>query len=53
MTESIIIIAIVIAVVGLAAGYVYRAKRNGKKCIGCPDSGCGGCGRCGEKNKAK
>ena len=52
MTESIIIIAIVIAVVGLAAGYVYRAKRNGKKCIGCPDSGCGGCCRCGEKNKA-
>ena len=33
MTESIIIVAIVIAIVGLAAGYVWRAKRNGRKCI--------------------
>ena len=52
MTESIVIVAIVVVIVGLAAGYVWRAKRSGKKCIGCPDSGhCGGCCGCGEKNR--
>ena len=25
---------------GLAALYVYKAKKSGKKCIGCPDGGC-------------
>ena len=40
MTESIIIAVVVIAIVGLASFYVYKAKKSGKKCIGCPDSGC-------------
>ncbi len=35
-----IIIGIILALVALAGGYVYRAKKNGKKCIGCP--GCSG-----------
>jgi len=38
MTD-IIIIAVVAVIVGLAAGYVYKAKKSGKKCIGCPE-GC-------------
>lgn len=42
--EDIIIIAIIALVVGLAALYVYKAKKSGKKCIGCPDSGTCGCG---------
>ena len=48
--EDIIVIVILAAVLGLAAWYVIRAKKQGKKCIGCPDSGsCGGsCGSCGE-----
>lgn len=57
--ENIIIIAILVVIVGLAAFYIYKAKKSGKKCIGCPDSGtcgsnkngdsCGcGCG-CNEK----
>ena len=34
-----------------AALYVYRAKKSGKKCIGCPDpgscsGGCAGCSGC-------
>jgi len=49
--QDIIIIAILVLIVGLAAGYIYKAKKSGKKCIGCPDSGscskkdcgCGGC----------
>ena len=43
--ENIIIIAVV-AVTVIAAGlYVYRQKKSGKKCIGCPyaDSCNGGC----------
>ncbi len=39
-----LIIAVLAAVLGLAIWSVYKAKKNGKKCIGCPDSGsCSGC----------
>ena len=43
-----VILALVIAIVGGAAYYIYKAKKSGKKCIGCPDSGscsgnCAGC----------
>ena len=34
-----VIIGIIAMIIILAAIYVYRAKKNGKKCIGCP----GGC----------
>lgn len=44
MTD-IIIIAAVALIVFLAGYYVYRAKKNGKKCIGCPE-----CGSCNSKN---
>ncbi len=37
--ENIIISVVIIAIVGLAALYIYRAKKKGQKCIGCPDSG--------------
>ena len=50
-----IIIAIVAAIVGGAAFYIYKAKKSGKKCIGCPDSAtcsgnCGSCSGCGKQN---
>ena len=43
-----LIIAIIVAIVGGAAFYIYKAKKSGKKCIGCPDSSscsgnCAGC----------
>ena len=39
-----IIIAVIALILGLAAGYVYKAKKSGKKCIGCPYSGsCSSC----------
>ena len=46
--KDIVIIAIVAVIIGLAAFYVYKAKKSGKKCIGCPDgSSCSGkCGSC-------
>ena len=43
------IVIAVIAVIVFGAGYaIYRSKKSGKKCIGCPDSGsCGGnCAGC-------
>lgn len=49
--ENLIIIAVVAAIIGFAARYIYKEKKRGVKCIGCP-SGCscssGGCsGNCG------
>lgn len=46
--SDIVILAIVGLIVGSAAGYIYKAKKKGKKCIGCPDGGsCGGnCSGC-------
>ncbi len=38
--QDYIIIAIVVLIVGLASWYIIREKRKGKKCIGCPHSGC-------------
>ena len=43
---DLIVIGIVAVIVGLAGLYVYRAKKRGTKCIGCP-GGCGGsCNGC-------
>lgn len=36
--ENIIIIAILVIILGSAAFYVYKAKKSGQKCIGCPNS---------------
>ncbi len=46
-----LIIAVILAIVGAAGWYVYKAKKSGKKCIGCPDNGCCSCsgkGCCGQ-----
>ena len=41
MTD-IIVIVIIAGIALLASLYVYKAKKSGKKCIGCPESGsCG------------
>lgn len=42
--KDIIVIAVLIIIVGSALFYVYKAKKSGKKCIGCPDGGSCGCG---------
>lgn len=48
-----IAIGIIIVIVGCAVAYIVKAKKSGKKCIGCPDSascskgGCSGsCSSC-------
>ena len=59
---DVIVIVIVAVIIILAGLYVYRAKKSGRKCIGCPDGSscssndhgcsgkCRGCnGACGGK----
>lgn len=41
--EDVIIIAILITIVGSAALYIWKEKKKGRKCIGCPYSGCASC----------
>lgn len=36
--KDIIIILVLVAIIALAAFYVYKSKKSGKKCIGCPDA---------------
>jgi len=50
---NVIILLVVGLIVGCAAGYIYKAKKKGFSCIGCPDSGtcsgkCGCCSGCGQ-----
>ncbi len=58
--DSIAVIAIVVAIVALAVGYIVKAKKRGVKCVGCPSGGscscsggcsCGGSCSCGSETK--
>ena len=42
--QDLIIAAIILVIVGLAGWYVIKAKKSGRKCIGCPDGCSCGCG---------
>ena len=47
--ENIIVAVVIIVIVAAAGLYIYKAKKSGKKCIGCPDGGSctsGSCGSC-------
>ncbi len=48
-----IVAILILGILGLAGWYIFRAKKQGKKCIGCPDSGgcSGACGSCQGCNK--
>ncbi len=41
--KNVIIILMLVALVGAASFYIWKAKKSGKKCIGCPSSGCSKC----------
>ena len=45
---DIILILVIGLIVGSAVGYIIKAKKNGQKCIGCPDckTCSGSCGTC-------
>ena len=46
--ENVILIAVLVLILGGAGLYIYKAKKNGQKCIGCPQGGkCSDCnGHC-------
>ncbi|MBR4863629.1 MAG: FeoB-associated Cys-rich membrane protein [Oscillospiraceae bacterium] len=46
---DIIIIAVIVLVLGGAAAVIFRAKKQGKKCIGCPNSDSCSC-NCGKSH---
>ena len=54
--ENIIVLLILGLILGCAAGYVYKERKKGVKCIGCPDSAtcsgnCAGCAGCSSKKE--
>ena len=59
MYGEIIAIAAIVLIIGGAVAYIVKAKKSGKKCIGCPDSAscsgnCSGCScGCSEKSEEK
>lgn len=56
MTENILITVLLILILSAAAVYILRGKKNGRRCIGCPDSSgcCGSCSSCkGGQAKSK
>ena len=44
--ENLIILAVVAVILALSGRYLYRAKKRGARCIGCP-SGCSCNEKCG------
>ena len=47
---DLVIIAVVAVILAAAGGYIYKAKKSGAKCVGCPSGGCSSCSRgCQEK----
>ena len=49
--KNLIVIAIIIAILGLAIGYIIKQKKKGTKCIGCPSGGkCSCCSDCESEN---
>ncbi len=51
MIENIIAIAILVCIVGGIAFYLYKAKKRGETCIGCPCSKkCANKGKCGKNS---
>jgi len=50
--ENIIIVIVLLLIVGSACFYIWKEKKRGNKCIGCPMSANGSCpGHCGSKTK--
>lgn len=45
MLQNVILLSIIILLMAVAVGYLYKAKKKGQKCIGCPyaASCSGGC----------
>ena len=44
---NFVLVFLIGAILGLAIGYIRKAKKRGAKCIGCPHTGSCSCG-CGK-----
>ena len=45
------VIAVILLIVATAAFCIYKSKKNGKKCIGCPNSDtCCNCTNCNKRD---
>ena len=55
MMADLIVVLALLLILGGAALYIYRAKKAGQKCIGCPHakSCSGNCGGCNNACNAK
>ena len=52
MYGEVIAIALIVLIIGGATAYIIKAKKSGKKCIGCPYSkSCSGKCSCDAENK--
>lgn len=49
--QDIIVLVILLVIVGAAIRYIYKAKKNGARCIGCSAGGC--CSAKGKKDKTE
>lgn len=38
--ENLIVIGILLILVGIAVFYIWKEKKKGTRCIGCPSAGC-------------
>ena len=48
--ENLIVIGILVLVVGAAVFYIWKEKKKGTRCIGCPSAGsCSGACSCSQK----
>ena len=45
-TVDYVIIAVIVAIMALASWYLYKSKKSGRKCVGCPDGGSCSAGGC-------
>ena len=50
---NFILVFLIGTLLGLVIGYIYKSKKRGVKCIGCPDAAncsgsCGSCPGCGK-----
>ena len=55
---DIVAIIVILLIVGAATAYIIKAKKSGRKCIGCPDSkncsgACSSCCGCSSNNDEK
>ena len=53
MMQNLIPLAIVLVLLAAAGSYLWRAKKRGVHCVGCPGGCSGSCGGCGQGKHPK